>query len=82
MKPLIALAATTLLLSGCVAYQSTNGDNSMWAEKAAARGCLVETTLEDPLPLGFGLIGGLVSYPSQRQLMDACMARHGWTRSG
>ena len=82
MRKMLLAGSAAILLSGCVAYQSTNGDNSMWAEKAAARGCLVETTLEDPLPLGFGLIGGLASYPSQRQLMDACMARHGWTRSG
>lgn len=71
---LIALVA----LGGCNVYHPIPAAAVVPDENTIGRQCLIESA--SPFGL-FGLAGGLASYASDRNSMDACMARHGWVRN-
>lgn len=66
-----------LLLSGCNVYTRASADPAIPDEKVAGRQCLLETAGPS---MGFGLLGALASYPSDKSALDECMADNGWIR--
>ena len=75
MKP-ITLALLALTLAACNVYRPASPSIAS-DEKAVGRACLLETAGLGSL---FGIAGALVTYPSDKSAMDACMQRAGWIR--